>query len=131
MTTQPNAQPRRGGRALAPTLAVLAVLIIGFLLFSRIWTDFLWFRSVETPQVFTIRWTNTILLFAVFFVLSVAVVLINLLVARRLDAGKRAKNKQQTGLFVLVSIAVGVVSGLSAINQLDTFLGWRLSLIHI
>ncbi|WP_311553496.1 UPF0182 family membrane protein [Propionimicrobium lymphophilum] len=126
MTTQPNAQPRRGGRALAPTLDVLAVLIIGFLLFSRIWTDFLWFRSVETPQVFTIRWTNTILLFAVFFVLSVAVVLINLLVARRLDAGKRAKNKQQqTGLFVLVSIAVGVVSGLSAINQLDTFLGWR------
>lgn len=124
MTNQTTAVPRRGGKALAPTLAVLAVLIVGFLLFSRIWTDYLWFKSVETPQVFTIRWTNTILLFAVFFLLSAVVVLVNLLVARRINAGRRVKNKRQTTLFTLVAIAIGVVSGLSAINQLDTFLGW-------
>lgn len=124
MSKQTSAQPQSRGRALAPTLAVLAVLIVGFLLFSRIWTDFLWFKSVETPQVFTIRWTNTILLFAGFFLVSVVVVLINLLIARRITAGKKVKDRSQTVLFVLVSIAIGVVSGLSAINQLETFLGW-------
>lgn len=124
MSKQTSAQPQSRGRALAPTLAVLAVLIVGFLLFSRIWTDFLWFKSVETPQVFTIRWTNTILLFAGFFLVSAVVVLINLLIARRITAGKKVKDRSQTVLFVLVSIAIGVVSGLSAINQLETFLGW-------
>lgn len=111
--------------ALAPTLAVLAAIIVVFLLFARIFTDLLWYRAVATPQVFTIRWTNTLLLFAIFFVLMGALVLGNLLIARRLVAKRSGTTRQRVWFYVIVAAVLAVISGVSAVGQIDVFLGWR------
>ena len=61
-----STKPGRRRGALAPTVVVLAVLIVGFMLFSRVWTDLLWYRSVSAAEVFRIRLISTIGLFAIF-----------------------------------------------------------------
>nr|WP_076388382.1 UPF0182 family protein [Vaginimicrobium propionicum] len=114
----------RGGKALAPTLAILAVIIVGFMLFSRIWTDYLWYRSVETPQVFAIRWGNSLLLFAIFFVIAAVVLGVNLLLANRMVGSKSGIKKGGLILWA-ASIGLGALTGIAAINHLDAFLGWR------
>ena len=47
----PSLGPR--GRVLAITIAVLAALLVLFLIFTSIYTDLLWFRSVNFTSVFT------------------------------------------------------------------------------
>ncbi len=56
--------PQRGprGRVLAMTIAVLAGLLVLFLIFTSVYTDLLWFRSVNFSEVFTtIVGTRTLL----------------------------------------------------------------------
>lgn len=56
--------PRRSrSRALGPTLIILVVLIVAFILVSRVWTDWLWFRSLGASEVFTTRWLTSLALF--------------------------------------------------------------------
>lgn len=132
-------EPRRRGSAFAPTVAVLAVLIMGFMLFARVWTDLLWYRSVEASQVFRIRLTNTIILFAIFGVLMAAAVWINMAIAYRLRpraAGSvgsasstlnryRQVMESRTWLFMAVpAIALGVLAGAGVIGNVDVFLAW-------
>ena len=51
--TKPTANRGPKGRVLAMTLAVLAGLLVVFLIFTSIYTDLLWFRSVDFTSVFT------------------------------------------------------------------------------
>jgi len=82
MTREPTESHRRG--ALAPTIVILAVVVLGFMLFSRIWTDLLWYRSVEASQVFRVRLVNTVGLFLIFGALMGIAVWINMVIAHRL-----------------------------------------------
>ena len=59
-------QPRPNrGRALVLTLVVLAVLIIGFWIFTGFYTDLLWFRSVDFTSVYRKELTTRVLMFVV------------------------------------------------------------------
>ena len=49
--TKPTANRGPKGRVLAMTLAVLAGLLVVFLIFTSIYTDLLWFRSVDFTSV--------------------------------------------------------------------------------
>lgn len=42
------------GRVLLPTIIVLAVIVIGFVIFTGFYTDWLWFDSVGETEVFTV-----------------------------------------------------------------------------
>ena len=132
-------EPRRRGSAFAPTVAVLAVLIMGFMLFSRVWTDLLWYRSVEAAQVFRIRLTSTIGLFAIFGVLMAAAVWINMAIAHRMRPRSAAPAssasstlnryrqvlESRTWLFMAVpAVALGLMAGAGVIANVDTFLAW-------
>lgn len=141
MTTinQAEAQaPRRRG-ALAPTIAILTVVVLAFMLFSRVWTDLLWYRSVDAAQVFTIRLTSTIGLFAIFGVLMALAVWVNMAIAYRMrpkKGGAEANSSSmltryrevmdgRTGLFMAVpAVGLGVMSGTGTVANVDLFLAW-------
>ncbi|GAA2178287.1 UPF0182 family protein [Brooklawnia cerclae] len=133
----PTAPRKRN--TLALTLGILVVLILGFVLFSRVWTDLLWYRSVDAQQVFTIRLFSTVGLFCVFGLLMAVVVLVNMVVALRMrphgvpaQAGRsstlsryRRVMDARTKLFVAVPVIVlGLLAGAGAVSVTDTFLAW-------
>ena len=78
-----TSQGRRRG-ALGPALVILAALILGFILFSRIYTDLLWYRSLDSQQVFVTRVGAMIGLFLASVVIMGAGVAINMAIAYRL-----------------------------------------------
>lgn len=68
-----------------------------FILFARIWTDLLWYRSVDATQVFTVRLISTTGLFAIFGILMGAAAWINMAIAYRLrPRGAQAANSSST-----------------------------------
>ena len=72
MTTPAAAPARRRRAALAITLGVVVVLLIGFFLFAGLYTDALWFGQLGFQNVLFTQWTAIAGLFVVGF-LSMAV----------------------------------------------------------
>ena len=136
-TTGDRAAPRRRN-ALAPTIAILAVVMLLFILFARIWTDLLWYRSVDATQVFTVRLISTMGLFAIFGILMGAAAWINMAIAYRLrPRGAQAANSSSTlgnyrqlmerrpQLVVAVpSVLLAILAGAGAVSNVDLFLAW-------
>ncbi|WP_329182375.1 UPF0182 family membrane protein [Streptomyces sp. NBC_01477] len=134
---------RRAGRpsrrviALLIVLGVLAVLMIGFVMFAGVWTDWLWYRSVRYSSVFsTMAWTKAGL-FAVFGLLMAGSVGSTIYLAHRLRPPLSAMSSEQQNLdryrmglapyktWVLLGISavVGLIAGGAAATQ------WRLWLL--
>ena len=135
--TGDRAAPRRRN-ALAPTIAILAVVMLLFILFARIWTDLLWYRSVDATQVFTVRLISTMGLFAIFGILMGAAAWINMAIAYRLrPRGAQAANSSSTlgnyrqlmerrpQLVIAVpSVLLAILAGAGAVSNVDLFLAW-------
>ncbi|MGD7788044.1 UPF0182 family protein [Propionibacteriaceae bacterium Y1700] len=129
----------RRRNALAPFAAIVAFLVIAFVIFTNVWTDRLWFISFGFGEVFsTMLWTR-LALFAGFALLMALVVVGNLLVARRLrprsaprGSGSELLDRYRSTLdkrFVPIAVAVGAVLGLFAggagSGQVMTYQAWR------
>jgi uncharacterized membrane protein (UPF0182 family) len=132
------AAPRRG-RVLLPTIIVLAVIVLGFVIFTGFYTDWLWFDSVEKTEVFTVTLITRLALFASFG-LTMAVVLAGTLwIAYRFRPSAPPMTQEQAGLeryrmaldpfrvIITIGIAavVGLLAGISASAEWGTFLRWR------
>ncbi|WP_341727879.1 UPF0182 family protein [Brooklawnia sp.] len=135
-TTGERAVPRRRG-ALAPTIIVLTVVILLFILFARILTDLLWYRSVDAEQVFTVRLGSTVGLFAIFSVLMGAAVWINMAIAYRLRprgvqvasssslSSYRQVMERHTRLTVAIpAVLLGIMAGAGTVSNVEMFLAW-------
>lgn len=129
----------RRPRPLVLTLIVMAVLLIGFSLFSGIWTDKLWFNSLGYGGVFTtLVWTK-IAMFAVFGVLMALAIGGNLWIAYRLRPVFRASSPEQASLdryrdvitpirrilLISISLVFALFAGGSASGKWRTFLLWE------
>src|SRR5690242_14696024 len=91
-------RPSRSARTLLVTVGVLAVLMIAFVMFAGIWTDWLWYRSVHFSSVFaTVLWTK-VGLFCVFGLLMALVVGANIYLAHRLRPPLSAMSVEQQSL---------------------------------
>ena len=64
-TAPAGAAPRRG-RVLLPTIIVLAVIVIGFVLFTGFYTDWLWYDSVGETEVYSTTLLTRAILFGSF-----------------------------------------------------------------
>lgn len=64
---KPATPPRRSRRAIAITLVVLAVLVIGFFVFSNLFADWLWFTQLGYQSVLTTQWIARVVMFVVGF----------------------------------------------------------------
>lgn len=127
------------GRVLLPTIIVLAVIVIGFVVFTGFYTDWLWFDSVGETEVFTVTLTTRLALFGSFG-LTMAVVLAGTLwVAYRFRPAVPPLTQEQAGLeryrmaldpfrlLITLGIAgvIGLLAGISAASEWATFLRWR------
>lgn len=140
----PGAMPplprlRRRPRPLVTTLVALAVLLVLFSVFTSIWTQKLWFASVDHSEVFSrVLWTR-VWLFLGFGLLMAVVVGVNIAVAFRVRPRLRPRSAEQAGLeryralvtplrrpVLLVSSGIiGIFAGASAAGQWRTFLMWH------
>jgi uncharacterized protein len=136
--------PRAGGRqgpprALIPTLIAVVLLLVLGSTFTGLWTERLWFRSVDHAGVFTTMLATRVLLFVVFGLLLAAVVVVNVTIAYRIRPVHRLLSPEQRSLdryrdivepirrLVLLGLAAVMFffGGSSAAAQWETFLLWR------
>ncbi|MGA4668607.1 UPF0182 family protein [Propionibacteriaceae bacterium Y1923] len=132
-------QPANSGRRVWRwVLLGLLALVAAFLLFSQLWTDWLWFRSLEMSSVYTTRLGTSIMLFFVFGLIMAAIVGFNAWLALRLRPKVRSRSEsvmvarsrelieRRTWVAVAVPAAVtGVIAGLAAASQTWVYLAWR------
>jgi uncharacterized membrane protein (UPF0182 family) len=133
------AQSGPRSRALVGTAIVLVVAFFFTSIFTGIWTDRLWFSSIDYANVFTTVLGTRILLFVVFAVLMAAVVGLNLYLAYRfrplfrpasleqasLDRYREVVDPLRRWLLIGISGVIGVFAGASGAGKWRDYLLWR------
>lgn len=130
--------PDRSRRVLVPTLITLAALVLGGSIFTSVWTERLWFRSLHYSSVFSTMLVTRTLLFVVFGLFFAGVVVLNVwlawrsrpehLVLRRNDPATRYRQVLEPigrlalgGLGLVLTMLVGGV----AAGHWKTYQLWR------
>ena len=135
----PVAQAPRKGRVLLPTIIVLAVIVIGFVIFTSFYTDWLWFESVAKTEVFTITLTTRLALFASFGLTMAFILAGTLWIAYRFRPRVPLLTQEQASLeryrmsldpyriliTTAIAVFIGLLSGISAASEWGTFLRWQ------
>ncbi len=143
----PPQQPRRPAPAPPPQrsralITTAVILVAGFFLasvFTGIWTDRLWFRSLGYADVFTKVLGTRVLLFVAFGLLLGAVVALNIFIAYKVRPMFRPASQEQVSLdryrevveplrrwaLIGVALVLGLFAGSSGAGQWRQFLMWR------
>lgn len=144
-TPRQRPEPSRGGtgvdrrrRVLVPTLITLAVLLFLGSIFTNVWTDRLWFASVDYTQVFQTMLLTRVGLFLVLGLAFSLFVVANLYLAhrfrpdavpmRRDDPATRyrqALSPIQRPALIVVGVLLTVLAGSVASSRWNTFQMWR------
>ncbi|MFC7732369.1 UPF0182 family protein [Actinomadura keratinilytica] len=85
-------------RLVLPVLVTLAVLLVAYLIFTSVYTDLLWYRSIDFSKVYTTQLWARILLFVGSGLLVALVVGANMVIAYRLRPPYRPLSVEQQGL---------------------------------
>ncbi|MGA9749053.1 MAG: UPF0182 family protein [Nocardioides sp.] len=134
----PAAPPQRS-RALVGTAVILVVLFFLGSVFTGIWTDRLWFRSLGYSAVFNTMLGTRVLLFIIFGVVLGALVGANIAIAYRFRPVFRPASQEQVNLdryreviepmrrwlLIGVALVLAVFAGSSGSGQWRAFLLWR------
>jgi uncharacterized protein len=81
--SQPYSAPSRRRGPLIPTLIVLGLLVVGFVYFSQVYADVLWYNQLGFLEVFVTENLSRIGLFVAAFVIMGASVYLSLRIAYR------------------------------------------------
>ena len=133
-----SAGPRRGG-VLLPTIVILGALVLGFVLFTGFYTDWLWFTSVEMTEVFTTSLITRSIMFAAFGVVMAAGLLVTMWWAWRTRPTFRGMTPEQASLeryrvtldpyrariAGVLALVIGGLAGLTASSEWGSYLMWR------
>ena len=128
----------RSSGPLAPTLAVLAIIIIAIAIASQIWTEVLWFDSVGFTKVFWVELTTKIGLFVVCALITAAIVASSLLIGYRtrpvyppispeqqnLDHYRELLEPLRRLATVVAPAVLGIFAGSAGASQWQTYLLW-------
>ncbi|GAA4090307.1 UPF0182 family protein [Actinomadura miaoliensis] len=85
-------------RLVLPVLVTLAVLLVAYLIFTSVYTDLLWYRSIHFSKVYTTQLWARVLLFVGSGLLVALVVGANMVIAYRLRPPYRPLSVEQQGL---------------------------------
>ena len=122
-----------------PTIIILVAIVVGFVIFTGFYTDWLWFDSVEATSVYsTTLWTR-LALFATFGLTMALVTAGTMWLAYRLRPTVTTLTPEQASLeryrmalypfrviaLIAIPLVLGLLAGLSASAEWETFLGWR------
>jgi len=133
----PHFRMRRSG-PLAPTLAILGVLVVVVTIAAQLWTEVLWFDSVDFTGVFWVEQLTKLGLFAVAVLIVAAIVASSMLIGYRTRPVYPPVSAEQQNLdhyrelleplrrlaTVAAPAVLGVFAGLAAASQWQTFLLW-------
>ncbi len=134
----PTPPPQRS-RALIGTAVILVAGFFIASVFTGIWTDRLWFRSVGYSGVFTKVLGTRVLLFVVFGLLLGVIVAANIVIAYRVRPMFRPASQEQVNLdryrevieplrkwmLIGVALVLALFAGSSGAGQWRQFLLWR------
>ena len=134
-----TAEPAPRGRILIPALLVLGGLVLGFVVFSGIYSDWLWFVSVDKTETFQTRLLTQIGMFFAFGGFMMVVLLLNMWLAYRLRPGFGSLTAEQASLeryrmsiepyrlpaALAIAGIFGLMTGLSAAGEWTTYKLWR------
>ena len=134
----PSAPPQRS-RALVGTAIILVVAFFLVSIFTGVWTDRLWYSSVNYGDVFTKVLGTRVLLFLVFGLLLGVAVAVNIVIAYRVRPVFRPASPEQVNLdryrdvvepvrrWVLIGAVLVLLlfAGSSGAGQWRQFLMWR------
>ncbi|WP_454132620.1 UPF0182 family membrane protein [Microbacterium lacticum] len=85
MTSAPNqATPSPVRKAIAITLIVIAVIVVGFFIFASLYADWLWFDQLGFTGVLWTQWTARVVMFVVGFLAMAVPVFVAIQLAYRL-----------------------------------------------
>jgi uncharacterized membrane protein (UPF0182 family) len=136
---RPRRTPGQRPRALLPTIATLIVLLILFSVFTDVWTQRLWFRSLDLGSVFSTVLGTRVLLFFVVGLLMAAAVVANVIVAFRTRPrvalapspspgferyGDLLQQRGKIAIGVLATLML-VFGGSAASGEWKVFLAWK------
>nr|WP_255622244.1 UPF0182 family protein [Tessaracoccus sp. OS52] len=121
-----------------PAIIVLAVVVTVIVIASRIWTDLLWFRSIEMGTVFTTQLAAQAGLFVVFGILMTGIVYGSLAIAYRLRPRVRHANldsemlvqfrdvldRRSSLIMAVPAVILGLLGGAVAASAAQIFLAW-------
>ncbi len=127
------------GRVLIPTLLVLGILAVLFVIFTGFYTDWLWFQSVDKTSVFTTQLAVRAVMFAVFGLVMVAALVIAMWLAYKFRPFFATGSPEQASLeryrasiepvrkpaMIVIAVVIGLLSGISAAGQWPLFMLWR------
>ena len=134
----PLSPPRRS--VLLPTLVTLGVLLLLLAVFTGVWTDRLWFASVDYSSVFTTRLFTRALLFVAGAVILAGLAALNAVLAYRsrpfaraaasprneaLDRWRTSIDPVRGRVLAVATFVLGVLAGSVASGQWQTYLLWR------
>ncbi|MFC0037536.1 UPF0182 family protein [Actinomadura rayongensis] len=125
-------------RLVVPVLVALAVLLIAYLVFTAVWTNLLWYRSIGFSGVYTTQLSARAVLFAGSGLLMALAVGANIVVAYKVPPAYRPLSVEQQGLEryralidprrKLVTagalVVLGVLTGSSVMGQWPTWLAF-------
>ena len=131
-------RPRRNG-ALLPTIIIVGVIIVAFLIFAQVYTDWLWYDSIDYGNVFATRIRTQVVLFLFFGLLLGGFAVLNLWIAYRFRPAFRGLSPEQQSLeryrisldpyrrwiIVGLGLVVGFMAGSSAMTQWQEWLLFR------
>jgi uncharacterized membrane protein (UPF0182 family) len=138
-TVSPAAAVPRRGRVLLPTIIVLAAIVIGFVIFTGFYTDWLWFDSVDATEVYTTTLYTRLIMMAAFGLTMTVVLAGTMWLAYRLRPALTSLTQEQAsleryrmaiqpfrlGLMLIIPLIIGLLAGISASAEWGTFLRWR------
>ncbi|GAB2670834.1 UPF0182 family membrane protein [Kribbella swartbergensis] len=142
MPEDPRRARRTSGgrpRALLPTIATLIVLLILFSVFTDVWTQRLWYRSIDLSSVFSTVLGTRVLLFVVVGLLMAGAVVANIIIAFRTRPrvalapspspgferyGDLLQQRGKAAIAVIATLML-VFGGSAASGEWKVFLAWR------
>ncbi len=136
--SSPTGAPARRGGVLLPTLIVLGVLVVTFVLFTGFYTDWLWFQSVEKTTVFTTSLYTRTAMFVLFGLLMGLVIWLVMWWAWKTRPEYRGLTQEQASLeryritvepfraklSIAIAVVLGLFAGLTASAEWGTFQVW-------
>ena len=136
---RPAGAPRRRPRALLPTLAVVIALLIALAVFTNVWTERLWYKSIDYSEVFNKILATRTLLFIIFGAALGSIVVLNVWLAYRfrprahgvsieqqnLDRYRDAVEPLRRWILVAIGVILAIFGGSNAAGDWKTFLLWR------
>lgn len=134
---RPVVQRRRRG-ALAPTLAILGVLVVGMLILAEVWTDVLWYDQLQFVRIYQTQMLTRIGLFVAGGLVMAGGVLASLVLGYRFRPVYASVSPEQASLdryrdsieplrrlvVIALPIGLGLFAGSAASEQWKTFLLW-------